>query len=154
MLNANALKRCRRLAEAVNDCCACSVFNYLPVFHGRVTRSTVAGKWRAARESRKFRLNSTSSIARTSSNHSIDCLRTFRWGFRTGFTNLERNVNLKRKRQDKIWWFSWPKRIVLLFNFALVANYARHQNKLRHHWAGQTAKLSRETIKTSTSRLM
>ena len=40
------------------------------------------------------------------------------------------------------------------FNFARVANYARHQNKLRHHWTGRTAKLSRETIKTSTSRLM
>ena len=26
----NALKRCPRLAEAVNDCSACSVFNYIP----------------------------------------------------------------------------------------------------------------------------
>ena len=25
----NALKRCPRLAEAVNDCCACSIFNYI-----------------------------------------------------------------------------------------------------------------------------
>ena len=153
MLNANALKRCRRLAEAVNDCCACSVFNYLPVLHGRVTHSTVEGKWRAARENRKFRLNSTSSIARTSLNHSI-AYELFVEVFAWGFTNLERNVNLKQRRQDKIWWFSWPKRIVLLFNFARVANYARRQNKLRHHWAGRTAKLSRETIKTSTSRLM
>ena len=31
----NALKRCPRLAEAVNDCCACSVFNYIPDLHGR-----------------------------------------------------------------------------------------------------------------------
>ena len=126
-----------------------------------ISQSSTA-EWRALQwrendvlhESRKFRLNSTSSIARTSSNYSIDCLRTFCRGFRTGFTNLERNVNLKRKIQDKIWWFSWPKRIALLFNFARVANYARHQNKLRHHWAGRTAKLSRETIKTSTSLLM
>ena len=41
----NALKRCPRLAEAVNDCCACSVFNYIPDLHGRETRVAVAGKW-------------------------------------------------------------------------------------------------------------
>ena len=29
----NALKH-PRLAEAVNDCCACSVFNYIPDLHG------------------------------------------------------------------------------------------------------------------------
>ena len=40
----NALKRCPRLAEAVNDCCACSVFNYIPDLHGRETRVVVAGK--------------------------------------------------------------------------------------------------------------
>ena len=41
----NALKLCPRLAEAVNDCCACSVFNYIPDLHGRETRVAVAGKW-------------------------------------------------------------------------------------------------------------
>ena len=41
----NALKRCPRLAEAVNDCCACSVFNYIPDLHGRETRVPVARKW-------------------------------------------------------------------------------------------------------------
>ena len=40
----NALKRCSRLAEAVNDCCECSVFNYIPDLHGRETRVAVAGK--------------------------------------------------------------------------------------------------------------
>ena len=40
----NALKSCPRLAEAVNDCCACSVFNYIPDLHGRETRVAVAGK--------------------------------------------------------------------------------------------------------------
>ena len=40
----NALKRCPRLAEAVNDCCACSVFNYIPDLHGREKRVAVAGK--------------------------------------------------------------------------------------------------------------
>ena len=40
----NALKRCPRLAEAVNDCCACSVFNYIPDLHGRETRVSVTGK--------------------------------------------------------------------------------------------------------------
>ena len=41
----NALKRCPRLAEALNDCCACSVFNYIPDLHVRETRVGVAGKW-------------------------------------------------------------------------------------------------------------
>ena len=41
----NALKRCPRLAEALNDCCACSVFNYIPDLHVRETRVAVAGKW-------------------------------------------------------------------------------------------------------------
>ena len=41
----NALKHCPWLAEAVNDCCACSVFNYIPDFHGRETRVAVVGKW-------------------------------------------------------------------------------------------------------------
>ena len=40
----NALKRCPRLAEAVNDCCACSVFNYIPDLHGQETRVAVARK--------------------------------------------------------------------------------------------------------------
>ena len=26
----NALKCCSELADAVNDCCTCSVFNYIP----------------------------------------------------------------------------------------------------------------------------
>ena len=41
----NALKRCPWLAEAMNDCCACSVFNYIPDLHGREMRVAVAGKW-------------------------------------------------------------------------------------------------------------
>ena len=41
----NALKLCPRLAEAVNDCCACSVFNYIPYLHGRETRVPLARKW-------------------------------------------------------------------------------------------------------------
>ena len=40
----NALKCCPRLAEAMNDCCACSVFNYIPDLHSRETRFAVAGK--------------------------------------------------------------------------------------------------------------
>ena len=31
------------VAEAVNDCCVCSVFNYIPDLHGRETRAAVAG---------------------------------------------------------------------------------------------------------------
>ena len=40
----NAPRRCLRLAEAVNDCCAWFFFNYIPGFRGRETRATVAGK--------------------------------------------------------------------------------------------------------------
>ena len=40
-----ALKRCPRLAEAVNDCCTCSVCNYIPDLHGRETSVAVVGKW-------------------------------------------------------------------------------------------------------------
>ena len=37
----NVLKGCPRLAEAVNDFCACSVFNYIPDLHGQGTRTAV-----------------------------------------------------------------------------------------------------------------
>ena len=40
----NAPRRYLRLAEAVNDCCACFFFNYIPGFRGRETRAPVAGK--------------------------------------------------------------------------------------------------------------
>ena len=40
-----------------------SVFNYFPDLHGPDTHAALAGIWPAARESRKFRLNSTLSIA-------------------------------------------------------------------------------------------
>ena len=71
-------------------------FNYIPGFRGRETRATVAGKWTAVRESRKFRLNSISSIAENSlSNHSIDRWRTFGRGFRTSFATAQHE--------------SWPK---------------------------------------------
>ena len=40
----NVLKRCPRLAEAVNNFCACSVFSYIPDLHGRETHTAVSGK--------------------------------------------------------------------------------------------------------------
>ena len=40
----NVLKRCRRLDEAVNNFCACSIFSYIPDLHGRETRTVVSGK--------------------------------------------------------------------------------------------------------------
>ena len=52
----------RDFAEEVNKCCACSLFNCIPDLHSRETRAAVAGKWPASRESRKYCLNSTSSI--------------------------------------------------------------------------------------------
>ena len=153
MLNVNALKRCRRLAEAVNDCCACSVFNYIPVLHGRVTHAAVAGKWHAARETQKFRLNSTSSIFKP-----LDwLLANFSSRFPHRFRNspaLILTEMLIWNEKDRVKYGDFPDQSESFCFFARVANYARHQNKLRHHWTGLAAKLSRETIKTSTSRLM
>ena len=40
----NALKRCPRLAEVMNDPYACSIFNYIPDLHSQETRVAVAGK--------------------------------------------------------------------------------------------------------------
>jgi len=114
----NALKRCLRLGllklKAKALCWSRErmlrmlCFQLSPDLHGRETRAAVAGKWPAAPElhkrAGKFRLNPTSSIAGTSlSNHSIDHWRSFRRGFRksiatTPHSNLDRSVNLKRKR--------------------------------------------------------
>ena len=79
----NRLKRCPRFAEAVNDCSACSVFNYIPDLHGQETRAAVAGKWPAARESQKFRLTSSaSSISGISLYKPLDWpLTNFSWRF-------------------------------------------------------------------------
>ena len=106
----NALTRCPWLAEDVNDCCACSVFNYIPDLHGWETRVGVAGKWvlftctfikwkMADRDSCKKRsvwstpeekqillICSELEIAGTSWwNHSTDCCQIFRRGFPISF---------------------------------------------------------------------
>ena len=104
----NALKRCPRLAEAVNDCCACSVFNYIPDLHGRETRVAVAGKWvlftftkwkmadrgscrkrnvwSAPEEKQILLVCSKLEIAGTSRwNHSTDRCRIFHQGFHISF---------------------------------------------------------------------
>ena len=102
-LDVKTFKRCPRLAEAMNDCCACSVFNYIPDLHGRETRVAVAGKWvlftstkwkMGDRDSCKIRnvwsapeekqillICSELEIAGTSRwNHSTDRCRIFRRG--------------------------------------------------------------------------
>ena len=130
----NALKRCPRLAEAVNDCCACSVFNYIPDLHGRETRVAVAGKWvlftftkwkMADRDSCKNRnvwsapeekqillICSELEIAGTSQwNHSTDRCRIFHRGFCISFPiffdqliTWEPNNQSWPKRQFKLKW--------------------------------------------------
>ena len=80
MCSYNGLKCCLWLAETMNDCSACSVFNYIPDLHSWETSAAVVGKWAAAWENRKFSLNSTLSlcIPRTSlSSHSTDRWWTF-----------------------------------------------------------------------------
>ena len=124
----NALKRCPRLAEAVNDRCACSVFNYIPDLHGRETRVAVAGKWvlfaftkwkMADRDSCKKRnvwsapeekqvllICSELEIAGTSRwNHSTDRCRIFRRGFRIKFPNFLWPINYLGTQHQ-----SWLKR--------------------------------------------
>ena len=44
----NVLKRCPRLAEAVNDFCACCVLNYTQTFVAE-RHTAAAGKWRLRR---------------------------------------------------------------------------------------------------------
>ena len=95
-------------AEAVNDCCTCSVFNYIPDLHGRETSVAVVGKWvlfaftkwkMADRDSCKKRnawsapeekqvllICSELEIVGTSRwNHSTDRCRIFHGGFRMSF---------------------------------------------------------------------
>ena len=106
----NAFKRCPWLAEPVNACCACSVFNYIPDFHGRKTRVAVAGKWvlfaftkwkmadrdldsckkrnvwSAPEEKQVLLICSEFEIAGTSRwNHSTDRCRIFHGGFCISF---------------------------------------------------------------------
>ena len=134
----NALKRCPRLAEAVNDCCAWSVFNYIPDLHGRETRVEVAGKWvlftftkwkmadrdscqkrnvwSAPEEKQILLICSELEIAGTSRwNHSTDRCRIVRRGLRIKFPNFlwpiitwEPNTNLDRRDSLK-WKRQWKK---------------------------------------------
>ena len=124
----NALKRCPRPAEAVNDCCACSVFNYIPDLHGRETRFAVAGKWvkftftkwkmvdrdsckkrnvwSAPEEKQILLICSELEIAGTSRwNHSTDRCRIFRRGFRISFLIFLWPINYLGTQHQ-----SWPKR--------------------------------------------
>ena len=89
---------------------------YIPDLHGREMRAAVAGTWLAVWESWKFSLNSTSSIAGISlSNHLIDRW----WTFCGGFDNVP--------VQSQYYCFAF------LLSGAIVANFARYQNKLCHH---------------------
>ena len=124
----NALKRCPRLAEAVNDCCSWSVFNYIPDLYGREKRVAVEGKWvlftftkwkMADRDSCKKRnvwsapeekqillICSELEIAGTSRwNHSTDRCQIFRRGFRIKFPNFLWPINYLGTQHQ-----SWPKR--------------------------------------------
>ena len=124
----NVPKRCPQLAEAVNDCCACSVFNFFPDLHGRETCVAVAGKWvlftftftkwkMADRDSCKKEMcgvpqkkNKSCSYAaslrlRSRWNHSTDRCRIFRRGFRISFPIFfDQLITWEPNKQ------SWPKR--------------------------------------------
>ena len=134
----NALKRCPRLAEAMNDCCACFVFNYIPHLHGQEASVTVAGKWvlftftkwkmadrgscrkrnvwSAPEEKQILLICSELEITGTSRwNHSTDRCRIFHRGFHISFPiffdqliTLEPNANLDRRDNLK-WKRQWKK---------------------------------------------
>ena len=110
-------RHCRRLAEAVNDCCACSVFDYVPDLHDRETRVAMAGKWvlftftklkvadrdsckkrnewNAPEEKQILLICSELEIAGTSRwNHSTDRCQIFRRGFCISFLKFLWPINL------------------------------------------------------------
>ena len=112
----NALKRCPRLAEAVNECCACSVFNYIPDLHGRETRVAVAGKrvlftftkWKMADRDSWF-MSLKGSLSNLSS------------GFSHKFPNFLWPVNYQLIKHQ-----SWPKR-----QFKMKKTVKKNQRFLR-----------------------
>ena len=97
MWSYNGLKCCLWLAETMNDCCACSVFNYIPDLHSWETSAAVVGKWAAAWENRKFSLNSTLSLCIP--RHLFQATRLIADELsQQPNPNLEWNVNWKWKR--------------------------------------------------------
>ena len=137
----------RDFAEEVNKCCACSLSNYIPDLHSRETRAAVAGKWSASRESRKYCLNSTSSICWNISFRPPDWSLTkfssrfpHKFSWTAPHSNRDRNISLKEKNNVKYGSFlTEANRFAVLIAHAIVENHARHKNKLRHHWTGLAA---------------
>ena len=110
---------CRCLvAEAVNDCCVCSVFNYIPDLHGRETRAVVAKNDLLHERGENFvetppylpleHLFKTARLIADELFSEVSAQVS-----QQPDTTLYRNNNLKRKRQCKIWRFSWPKPVSL-----------------------------------------
>ena len=98
----------RDFVEEVKKCWACSLFNYIPDLQGRETRAAVAGKWPASRESRKYCLNSTSSICWNISFRPPDWWLTkfssrfpHKFSWTAPHSNRDRNINLKEKNSVK-----------------------------------------------------
>ena len=135
---------------------ACSVFNYILDLHGREMRATVSGKWPAAPESRKFRLDSTSSIVWTNRLIAHELFNeVFAQVSQQPNTNLGRNINLKRKRQCKIWRFSRPKPIVSHFCALEPLSKITRGTKRDYVIIGRVWPRNKPwTIYTSSSRLM
>ena len=135
---------------------ACSVFNYIPDLHGREKCAAVSGKWPAAPESRKFRLDSTSSIVWTNRLIAHELFNeVFAQVSQQPNTNLGRNINLKRKRQCKIWRFSRPKPIVSHFCALEPLSKITRGTKRDYVIIGRVWPRNKPwTIYTSSSRLM
>ena len=135
----------------------CSVFNYIPELHWRETRAIVSGKWpAAARESRKFRPNSTSSFVWTTRLIADELFNEVSAQVsQQPNTNLDRNINLKRKKQCKIWQFSWPKPIVSHFCTLEPLSKITRGTKRDYVIIGPVWPRNKPwTIYTSSSRLM
>ena len=153
----NALKHCPRLAEAENDCCACSAFNYTQTF--KAERRALqwrenefcshlcplkSGKWQRRRIEIHLKKETYGEPLRKSKS----CCRIGRRSFRTSFaiffdkliiwepdTNLDLRDSVKWKEKPwKIQRFLLARATVAITRSKRSYPKTRHQSKLRHHW--------------------
>ena len=119
----NVLKRCPRLAEAVNECCACAV---------PAERRTLQGRENDLLHER------ARNFVHPSLEHFFQALDWSLTNFSKRFSQKFRNSPaliltemLFWNEKDSVRYGDFPDQI--------MANYTRHQNKLRHHWTGLPA---------------
>ena len=136
--------------------CTCSVFNYIPDRHGRETRAALVGNDLLHERAGSFVHFLHLIHRRNISFNPLDWLiadelfdEVSAQVSQQPNSKLDRNVNLKRKRQCKIWRFSWPKPVVSLCCCSLTPK------QLNYVIIGLVYPRTKPwTIYTSSSRLM